>query len=635
MGPAQKKVNGLQPSDEAELIRTVSDIVAKITGVQLGDREATMVKSRLTKRMSDLGITHPQEYLAYLARHRQTESSALVSLLTTHHTYFFREYAQFDYLIAHGLRQVIRAAKAAGRNHLKVWSMACSRGQEVYSLSMFLTHHLKAIDETLTFEILGTDVDSESVSLAKNGVYRWDDVKSIPSIYAAGHWARGVGDISDYVKAKQSIKSTCRFEVQNLLELKSLVRIGEPTFDLIFCRNVFIYFDLEKVKTICGAIHSRLTPGGLFCIGLSETLNNTGLPFSYLGQSIYSKALDHATVDVSKDQVGTKTESRVADKVDSPRAAAAIRVVCVDDSPTVLAILKSILGTQEGFEIVGTAANGLEAAQIAKNVEFDVMTLDIHMPEQNGIDYLRNNLTSSHPPVVMISSVTREDAMLGLQSFALGAVDYVEKPTAATIAERAEEIKTKLRAAYRSRSGQNNRRASRGALDLARSFEKSSKITDPDRRLRVIVGGAASRGKISDVLRQLRAPQPPTVVLFEGVPGIIEVLATQLEIHGNCKTSMMPQDIADFKNGEIYIGDLRSSASSLSPLSIERRTSIMVFSDVSDPGLRLLSSLTGSHLIVEEVAEELPGERKLKPKAAKYVPFTSLLFDSDDYLNKA
>ena len=619
---------------DPDLVRIVSAIVGKITGIQLGTREANMVKSRLSTRMSELGITKPHDYLRYLDENRVSESSALVSLLTTHHTYFFREYAQFDYLIASGLNQIIQAAKLDGRKHLRIWSMACSRGQEVYSLAMFFGHHLKAIDETITFEILGTDVDPESVAIAKNGVYRWEEVKGIPSIYAAGHWARGIGEISEYVKAKPSIKSPCRFDVMNLLDLKATDSTPQRTFDLIFCRNVFIYFELEKIKSITEAIIKRLSPGGIFNIGLSETLNNTGVQLKYHGQSIYSLPLKSEALP---DTFAPKTQVRHPSgeqKMTIPDVSIAtpLRVICVDDSPTVLGILKSILTKQEGFEIVGTATNGVEAAELAKKVAFDAMTLDIHMPVQNGIEYLRHNVNSSHPPVIMISSVTREDAILGIQSFALGAIDYVEKPTAATIAERSDEIKTKIRAAHRAKLSQTAEKANRGALDLARAFERPSQIIKPDSSLRIIVGGAASRLKIAALLRQLHAPQPPTIVLFEGSPGILDMLATQLEIHGNCHTSSIPDAPSGVKTGAIYVGDLRSHVSWLSSVSIERRTSILVFGDVTASGARLLSALTGSQLILEELAFNSETNSQV---AAKYVPYTSFLFDSDDFLNRA
>ncbi|MCX6107267.1 MAG: response regulator [Proteobacteria bacterium] len=634
MRPASKVFSPVSADNDQDLVRIVSDIVEKITGIQLGTREANMVKSRLSTRMSELGITTPHDYLRHLDSNRESESSALVSLLTTHHTYFFREYAQFDYLIASGLNQIIQAAKLDGRKHLRIWSMACSRGQEVYSLAMFFSQHLKAIDETITFEILGTDVDPESIAIAKNGVYRWEEVKGIPSIYAAGHWARGVGEISDFVKAKPSIKSPCRFEVMNLLDLKAINSAPQRTFDLIFCRNVFIYFELEKIKSITEAIIKRLTPGGIFNIGLSETLNNTGVQLKYHGQSIYSlppkndsspKKLEHHTI---LKQPGREQRLAIPDStLTSP-----LRVICVDDSPTILGILKSILTKQEGFEIVGTATNGVEAAELAKKIEFDAMTLDIHMPVQNGIEYLRNNVNSAHPPVIMISSVTREDAILGIQSFALGAIDYVEKPTAATIAERSDEIKTKIRAAHRAKLSQTAGKATRGALDLARAFERPSQIIKPDSSLRIIVGGAASRQKIAALLRQLHAPQPPTIVLFEGSPGILEMLATQLEIHGNCQTSPIHAEPNGVKTGAIYVGDLRSNASWVSGISIERRTSILVFGDVSASGARLLAALSGSQLILEELAYNTEANSHV---AAKYVPYTSFLFDSDDFLNRA
>ncbi len=115
----------------------------------------------------------------------------------------------------------------------------------------------------------------------------------------------------------------------------------------------------------------------------------------------------------------------------------------------ILSLLRKILTEEEGFKIVATAANGREAKQAVARHEIDLMTLDIHMPEQDGLSYLKENFGPKHPPVLILSSVSREDPELAQQCIRAGASDYVEKPTLANLSERGDEIRTKLKSLAR------------------------------------------------------------------------------------------------------------------------------------------------------------------------------------------
>ncbi len=141
-------------SDYKELVEAVSQIVGKISGNKLGEKQAFMVETRLKKRMLDLKIYGPDDYLKYLKANMEKESGVLVSLLTTHHTFFFREFGHFEYL-QQNLAFLVKTVKDRGENTLKIWSAACSRGQEVYSLSMFLHLYLPKIDPSMKYEIYG------------------------------------------------------------------------------------------------------------------------------------------------------------------------------------------------------------------------------------------------------------------------------------------------------------------------------------------------------------------------------------------------------------------------------------------------------------------------------------------------
>ena len=106
-----------------------------------------------------------------------------------------------------------------------------------------------------------------------------------------------------------------------------------------------------------------------------------------------------------------------------------LKVLCVDDSKIILSLLKKIFSGNDGFEVVGTAENGQEAEEFLKHNKVDVMTLDIHMPIMDGLSYLKKNYNQSHPPVVIVSSVSREDAFKAMEGLRLGASDYIEKPS--------------------------------------------------------------------------------------------------------------------------------------------------------------------------------------------------------------
>ena len=427
-------------ADYAPIIARVSALVQGITGVQLGARQEAMVKARVTRRMLALGMDQPAAYLAHLSAHEAEERTALVSLLTTHHTYFFREFDQLRLLIERVVPAAVESLQKRGRRHLRIWSMACSRGHEVYSLAMLLHRHLPTIAPGFTFEIFGTDVDPESVAVAAAGVYRYDEIKEVPALYLDNHFSRGTGAIASFVKARASLRQVSRFAVANLLELDR-AEVG-GSFDVLFCRNVFIYFNDQQIRAIANSMVRHLSEHGALFIGLSESLGNLGVPLTYLGQSLY----------VRPESPLARRSTPASLKASSQQAAPVLRVLAVDDSPTVVAILKAVLTRENGFEVVATAANGKEAAELLKRHAVDVMTLDVHMPELDGPGYLEAHFRPGHPPVVMVSAIERDDIGRGKRCLSLGASDYVEKPDASNLVERGEELRTKLRCAYEARN---------------------------------------------------------------------------------------------------------------------------------------------------------------------------------------
>lgn len=603
-------------------ITSLCNLIGKITGVQLGDKQRSMVVSRLKRRAIDLGLKRFEDYFDYFRKNEKVETDALVSLLTTHHTYFFREFSHFQYLEKAGLIQIVEAARARNQKKIKIWCAACSRGQEVYSLSMFLNYHLPKIAPDFTYEIFGTDVDAESVAIAQNGVYRRDEIKSAPMHYIADHWVRGTGAISEFVKAKPSIKSHCRFSTSNLLNFTKEVA-GEK-FDVIFCRNVFIYFTSEQIKDISLRMIPHLHDSGLLFIGISESLSGLDLKLRSLAPSVY--ALASVKTPKPVETVRQLTQQK-APALPSKSVEQVLRVVCVDDSPSVLTLLKKILTPEQGFKVVGTALNGLEATTLLRTVQADVMTLDIHMPDQDGVNYLKTNFSPHHPPVVIISSVSRDDAGLAMSCLNSGASDYVEKPVLSNLDQRGEEIRMKLKCAFRSKAD-----ASPRSMSLDQSFATKPMIEDPANCLRIVMMTMSDTAKVTTMLREFSGAQPPTVIVLEGVGHTLTPFLAQLSKGVNSPIVELSDLPASLTPGQVYGAD----AKDLERIGIKfsgLRTSVLIFGEASKSACEKIKLFKKRNVIAEDATS---GERSkfVKDVADDLTPATSFAYQSSYFLAK-
>ena len=160
----------------APLIDLVSNIVHRISGNRLGEKQAYMIETRVKKRMMELNFKSAKEYSDYIEKNFEKESHILVGLITTHHTFFFREYPHFE-ILKLKLPEIVKEVKKRNEKNVLIWSAACSRGHEVYSLAMFLNALLPEIDSSMSFKIIGTDIDNESIKIAQNGVFHQNEIK--------------------------------------------------------------------------------------------------------------------------------------------------------------------------------------------------------------------------------------------------------------------------------------------------------------------------------------------------------------------------------------------------------------------------------------------------------------------------
>lgn len=613
---SEKKIH----REEKSALEEICKIAGALTGVQLTEKNHPMIISRLQKRINELGLHSFAEYVEYYTANQSSENGRLISLLTTHHTYFFREFIHFEKLLSDVLPVLIPIAKSRPDKKIRIWAAACSRGQEVYSLAMFLDYHLRRINSGVQFEIFGTDIDKESVAIAANGVFLREELKEVPLNLMGTHWARGTGQINNFVKAKSSLRNNLRFDALNLCDLNAGAA-PQGKFDLIFCRNVFIYFNREQIQSITRELMNRLEPQGYLFLGISETLAGLNLPLEGAGPSIYRHKQPKKAPTVAIPAPNKTVASPL------PEKPSVVRILCVDDSPVILMLLKRIFEEEKGFEVVGTATNGLEAKAQVEKLKPDAVTLDIHMPHQTGIEYLEKNMHSSHPPVIMVTSVSREDASLAGKALLLGAADYVEKPAMSSLGERAEEIRNKVRNAVL--VGQTSVRD----LSLDQSFQTRPEVTDPASKLRVILFSLSERKSLHRLLGEFKGNQPPTVLVLAGakeaLPGIAEVLKTQIG-----KSVSLALNATSLNANDVLLSDIEELEPFYNKFCAERSTSILVFGNPSKAVAKRLMVFRNAHLVLQDLGKG-EGAASLKELANDVVLPSSFAYLSDAFLAKS
>ncbi len=264
-------------SDES--FKTVSELAYQYTGIVFGDHKKDMVYGRLARRMRELGLKDMTDYCPLITDSGHDEVSKFINAITTNLTSFFREPHHFDFLEDTFCEEVIRSSKGS---KIRGWSAACSTGEEPYSAAITLSE--KLIGTHWDCKILATDLDSKVLEHASHGIYDKDRIKSLTADRKK-KWFLSDPNRPDVVKVKPSLQAMIKFKRLNLLE-------GWPMkgpFDFIFCRNVFIYFDLPTQQKILNGFAEKLRPGGYLFIGHSENLHDAGKHFDSLGKTIYQR----------------------------------------------------------------------------------------------------------------------------------------------------------------------------------------------------------------------------------------------------------------------------------------------------------------------------------------------------------
>lgn len=250
-------------------------LIYKIAGISLSDAKKVLLAGRLSRRLRHHRLATFAEYYRLVSGPQAgSELQIMVDLLTTNETYFFREGRHFDFLRQHIL------ANHPRQRQFDIWSAACSTGEEVYTLAMVLADELGS-DGAWT--IMGSDISTQVLRLAASGHYPMERTRGMPPEYLKKYCLKGVREQEGTFLIDQRLRSHVRFSQINLNT--SLPEVG--SFDVIFLRNVMIYFDQETKRQVVARLAQRLKPGGHFIIGHSETLNGINETLRAVQPTIY------------------------------------------------------------------------------------------------------------------------------------------------------------------------------------------------------------------------------------------------------------------------------------------------------------------------------------------------------------
>ena len=245
-------------------------------GISMADAKKTLVMGRLSKRLMQYDLDSFGQYFLLLASGRYPQEVQMaVDLLTTNETYFFRENKHFDFL-----RAQAQAARARSQPY-RVWSAASSSGEEAYSMAMVLAD----VMPNSPWEIVGTDISTRVLEGARRGLYSMERGRHIPVAYLQRFCRKGIQEYAGQLLIDRSLRSRVSFVHANLNE--PLPDLGR--FDMVFLRNVMIYFNLETKREVVARVLNALKPGGYFCVGHSESLNDITQALETIAPSIYRK----------------------------------------------------------------------------------------------------------------------------------------------------------------------------------------------------------------------------------------------------------------------------------------------------------------------------------------------------------
>jgi len=267
----------------------ICDFVYRSTGIVLNDNKREMVYRRLTRIIREKKLNSFSDYCQLLRQQEEQEKDYFINAITTNLTSFFREQHHFDYLTNEELPKLIasKEMQANGKKRLRIWSSASSTGEEPYSIAITLLEKMHALMPSWDVKILATDIDSNVLATGKSGIYEYRRIENIDEKFRRNYFHRGCGKNEEKVRVDKNLRELITFKQLNLLHEWPMT----GPFDIIFCRNVIIYFDKATQQDLFARYFEMLAPGGLLMLGHSENLGAFTQHFDNVGRTIFRKPL--------------------------------------------------------------------------------------------------------------------------------------------------------------------------------------------------------------------------------------------------------------------------------------------------------------------------------------------------------
>jgi chemotaxis protein methyltransferase CheR len=274
--------NELVRMDDVDF-KTMSRFIYTQYGIKMPPAKRTLLESRLQKRLKVTGIASFKNYLEYVftPQGQATELTPMIDAITTNKTGFFRGPDHFEYLH----QNVVPALLKTGHNHIQCWSAACSTGEEPYTLAMVLSE-TRIQHPALSYSILATDLSTQVLQRAAQAVYTEEQVTDVPLALRRRYLLQSKDRLARKVRIQQSLREKVMFQRMNLMDEAYHTGTG---FQIIFCRNVLIYFDRPTQESVVRKLANRLDTGGYLFIGHSESLTQMDLPLQQVKPTIFRK----------------------------------------------------------------------------------------------------------------------------------------------------------------------------------------------------------------------------------------------------------------------------------------------------------------------------------------------------------
>lgn len=255
------------------------DLIYKKTGIYVKENKKETFKIKLNRSMRRMNMVSHEEFLKYLQGEESNKYfQEFINDITTNTTEFFREKEHFDFIEQNLSFILNHNSRISDTKEIRIWSAGCSTGQEAVSLAIWFK---ECLGSDINIKILATDIDTGVTSRAIRGIYSYSDCADIPKVLLNKYFEK----VNNEFSVNEEIRSMINYRIFNLMQEHKFKR----NFDIIFCRNVMIYFNNEIQEKLINKFYNHLVPGGLLFIGHSESLVNKAHNYKYVAPALYMK----------------------------------------------------------------------------------------------------------------------------------------------------------------------------------------------------------------------------------------------------------------------------------------------------------------------------------------------------------